>query len=199
MKKFALAMLVLAVAASSSYGVVAYSWENDLNGWDVSAAAGTSFSTTGVTSGSYSLQVDLAFTATQWQLFQLKRGNGFADIASGTEVSVDITTNSTDLMLGMMFQGGDAGGWKALSMPYVNVSSPNGSMTTTTVTFDYSAMNLTEPFGWNELRLQFRKAAWEVPVPMNATVYIDNFRVVPEPTMMSLVGLGGLALLRRRK
>ena len=44
-------------------------------------------------------------------------------------------------------------------------------------------------------KLQFNFWPWAA----GATLYIDNFSVTPEPATMIMVGLGGLALIRRRR
>ena len=40
---------------------------------------------------------------------------------------------------------------------------------------------------------------WEQIMPTGSPVYIDDLQVIPEPATMIMLGLGGLALLRRRK
>jgi hypothetical protein len=199
MKKFTLAMLVLAVAASSSYGAVVYSWENDLNGWDLAAVTVTGYSATGATDGSVSLELVIPGAANSWSLFQVKH-SGFPAglITNGPIVSFDITTSANNVWVGQMIQGG--GVWYASgAVGFTNCSSTDGSMVTTTVSYDFSAAaDAVASGGWAEHRIIFRGDNSGNP-SFARTIFIDNYRITPEPAMMSLLGLGGLALLRRRK
>lgn len=77
-------------------------------------------------------------------------------------------------------------GWRFVVAPLTSLS-PEGTM-------DWSRVN----------EIKFFFSAWisdgEDQVPVSGSpVYVDDFRLIPEPATIAMLSLGGLALLRRRK
>lgn len=80
------------------------------------------------------------------------------------------------------------GGWSNVIVPLTSFAGDAG--------FDWSAIN----------EVKFFFSSWKGDGPdwiadplTGSSVYIDDFQLIPEPATMSLLGLGILALLKRRK
>jgi hypothetical protein len=170
-------------------------------GWNAGSTYALS-STTGVTEGTYALEVTQGGGAF-WD-FGInppdKMGFISAMIASGGILSVDVTSNSSD---------GNTGGWGQLrvaiqggGITYKESATQNiWNSNRTTFEIDFSSVDFSTAKGdWLELQFAFNQT--------NGTKsYIDNLNigglaVIPEPSLLALMlGIGALAFpaLRRRR
>ena len=202
------AMLVLAVTACAGAGLV-YSWEGTNDGWnfsDVTVVSNTA--TTGVTEGSYSVEL-LIPSQIAWGLEQLYNGDGpdgypAGFLADGLTVSFDVTTSSDNLWVAQYIVGGKpfyhpSTGYAGCQSPYTDCSS-TGGLKTTTVTWDFPVPPFPEVdhTAWAEHRIQIRGDNSNDILPAR-TVWLDNYRVTPEPATMVLLGIGGIGMLLRRR
>ena len=153
--------------------------------------------TVGVTDGVASLRKD--FTA-GFKAIDLDITGMIDDLNANDTLLVDVTTSHTAESMGwwlqtvLVVQGGiDPEGDYYLQSGDTSVASPDGSLTTTTVAYDYGHLLTSGPVvWWAKIRIINNTGG-------DGIVYYDNVRFTPEPGTMSLLGLGGLALLRRRK
>ena len=121
--------------------------------------------------------------------------------------------NNTDISYSVSTQG---------FWPYTQIDTPT-SMTDVILKFDYnpttktiasfyadsntpsifygvSTLNVTPYTGLSQMYITAGGFSYGVNVP-SETMIMDNFMVIPEPSVLSLcaVGLGGLAMMRRRR
>jgi hypothetical protein len=153
--------------------------------------------TIGVTQGTQALALSKS-AGFQWTEFDIF--SSLADVRSGVSISVDVTTTSA-------YTGQWGNSLLALSSAagFVQVSNANqqdwtisttAATSTKTLTFAIAPLNynFTNVTNWFRLNVSTNSASAE-------TVYVDNIRVnaVPEPASMAALGMGALALLRRRR
>ncbi len=174
--------------ASTGYGDVIDSFEDAPGAWEIMDPAETlAQSTEGVTDGAFSMQRN--FTA-GWHEIDL--GGVSVDVINANDIlEVDVTTSVTAEQMGwwleqvIVLQGGNAAGSYYLQSDVVNVASPDGTLTTTTVSFDYRPLLADGPLtGWAKIRLIGNTG----PGP-NGILYYDNLRAVsasPPPTTVVL-------------
>jgi hypothetical protein len=125
-----------------------------------------------------------------------------ADFMANTKISVDVTSLSADWPGDTGFQFGfalnsDLTGWqeKADCTPWWN--SADGDRTIM-ATFDYGAFKAGSSCTWAQATFIENSYSTD-DLNSQCTLYLSNLRLTPEPATMALMGLGGLALIRRKK
>jgi len=119
-------------------------------------------------------------------------GTGFDALNANDTLEVDVTTSVTAAETGGWFQqvivlqGGNAAGSYYLQSPVVDVASPDGTLTTTTVSFEYRPLLADGPLtGWAKIRLIGNTGSGS-----NGILYYDNLRVVSAGAPPATVVLG---------
>jgi PEP-CTERM motif len=125
-----------------------------------------------------------------------------AAFANNTKVELDVSVLGSDWQGDNGFQFGlvvnsDLTGWKQADVG-AWYSGLSGQDFTETVTFDYSAFKTGSSCAWAQIGLYQNSYSADGSIT-EAVYYLDNLRLTPEPATMALMGLGGLALIRRRK
>jgi len=159
------------------------SFESGVDAWEIMDPAETlTQSTEGVTDGTYSMQRNFV---SGWHEIDLDV-SGFVDVLNANDtLEVDVTCSITAEEMGwwleqvIVLQGGygDGAGDYYLQSPVVNVASPDGTPTTTTVSFNYGPELTNGPLtGWAKIRLIGNTG----PGPAGV-IYYDNLRAVVGP------------------
>lgn len=116
-----------------------------------------------------------------WQ----EMGQSFA-VAAETEYLLSLVYNATDWAnAGINLKYWDAD-WNYLSYEWIGLLNPPNSGEWTSF-----AQSFTTPAGAAYAEVKFSMGGWGL-------LYVDNVSVVPEPASLLMLGLGGLALRRRR-
>jgi hypothetical protein len=194
------AVMVLAQSASAQ---LLESWEGSLDGWTVQNAnyiyaPATKF---GVTDGTFSASLTgLAGPNYGQMLLSPYEASWTAEIGGATSMSLDVYTPNASFGYYCQFQLGlvnNDTGYVALNPVYTGTGI--GSETTITVPISPSvAATLAASSNPTQLFIQIGGGY----TAGNETMYLDNLRVVPEPSTFALLGFGVLGLVgvaRRRR
>jgi len=173
---YLVSLIIVLGLVSGVKGDVIDSFESGPGAWEIMNPPETlAQGTEGVTDGASSLERN--FTA-GFNFIDLSVGS-FVDALNANEtLEVDVTTSLTTEQVGtylqtrIILQGGGETDNYYIEGPLISVASPDGTPTTTTVTFDYKAELVNGPLmNWAKIRLVNNSDG-------EGVVYYDNLRVV---------------------
>lgn len=191
---------VLAMSCSLPTMATIYSWENSTDGFsniDASVHSSSVTNPIAVTDGSYAAQMNKAGGSTR-----------ITEGAWVTDLITPLSTNST-LLVDFAIANPSApsyqdyyvfisiDGHSVDGSNFIRIEQPSAvRMQAGTAVFDFASdANYGLVIASEEVRLRVR-VVWQGG--NTEAIYLDNFRFLPEPASLGLMGLGGLLLLRRR-
>lgn len=194
-RKVVLSVFVLALV-SSSFGVLVGDFEGgSLDGWVAEAGCTVSPSTLGVTHGSGSME--LAFPNGGWGTKAYMDAMPYiAELtADGAKVVMDVSARSNDI----------PGYWGAIDI-LIDCDGYWSGQAEQSIAIGWTEYFTTQTYEFtltDAAKTALASATYaNLKVFTNSgagILYIDNIQIVPEPATLSLLGLGVLALIRRKR
>jgi hypothetical protein len=202
-----LSIALTVVLVPTSYGLVIGNFEGSLDNWQKKDAV-ISQDTIGATVGTGSMKIAGPGSWHIDAMLDLKPSL-LGVLGSTTQISADVTAFVADMPnvgwmnMEMIYNGQNDNqtgannniGWQSLGAKDINIWDGQ----THTLVWDVPAALKTKLGGvdsniwWMELMIITNNGG------QNTQCYVDNIKMIPEPATMGLLGMGGLALLRRRK
>ncbi|MFH1371783.1 MAG: PEP-CTERM sorting domain-containing protein [Planctomycetota bacterium] len=219
MYKRSLVICLALIMASASYGDIPGDWEQEMDGWTVNGGTPTYSSEYGVTSGNCSLAVwlnaDTGGNNFSWNLYNGDMWQYYDWIAQGAYFAIDVTWVASE-----WYDDGGDGAWAQVELLAVN-SNPGWGQWQCVDTANPSYPGSWDPYNWGEVHTRELRwymsnydmagaagAYWmQFSISTNygrtdvipGAIYFDNARIVPEPATIAMLGLGALALRRRKR
>ena len=209
------------IMASVSFGdTLIGNWEQQMDGWAVQGGAfGTYYQdvvpyTTPATLNEWALGLTQGSAGFAWDLAHGNMAMYLAQVsAPGAKLLIDVTWvqsewSGTGIWAKwdqLALNSGGPSGWKQ----YVPVDTANPSYPGSWDPYNWGPIHTrTLEFSW--VGYDFSSIGWGLQFILSTNYggdtgmtagnfYIDNARIIPEPATIAMLGLGGLALIRRKR